>query len=211
MNEPAAADDDALERAVVGDPNPPGSLTDPASRRRLAGYRGLQQALDRAATAERRMLAELDAEQQGDLAFVQQALGQLATPVARPFWQRRSVLAMAATLLVAVLVYLTQSGPRDADERYLKDAEHTLSPTGKTTDAFANFSWTMLAPGAGFYRVEIESTAGERLLESPELYMPAWSLDETAARALPERILWRVRVFNANGDFIEAREASAWR
>ena len=206
--------DERLHDLVVGDDDPASEASlDRRDRRALSQYRGIQRALDRASDSEREQLDDLDPPDPGDLDLVKGVLDPLARAPAPRSSSTVRYLTAAAGLILAVTIFAVVNKRDDPGgrETYMGNSGGRMSPAGEVDGPYSPFSWTIDAPPAGKARVQVLSENGEVVLESPELSAQEWTIDAETDRGLPDRILWRVRLFDSSGVFADSFDEWAWR
>jgi hypothetical protein len=172
----------------------------------------VRELLEDAGREERETLAELDWNQSvpgsDAVAPLVRALAQKRKLQLRAVRTRRVVMwaasAAAGVLVVGWIARLLAPPARDGARDTLLGAQTKSSckPSGPVVE-YGEFEWDLALPPQGEFELIIwddrPDAAIEAVFRKSKLHTPAWKLTPEEARALPDKIRWEVRVYDASG------------
>ncbi len=128
----------------------------------------------------------------------------------RAMW---GALAAAAILLLVWQVSVKKE-PTGVDPNVtLGTSYEAVSPVGRVS-GYTPLQWSGEVPDAGWFEVSVfgENEAGEfgLIVRSPRVYNPLWSPAEEDAQQWPDRILWKVEVFQGSTSSEAVASCQAW-
>ena len=185
-----SVDDEEVQRAFYEDPE---------LRQRYEAGRATVDLLDSAGDFHRDLAQEVDRERAVPGEDRVEAFVASRVDARRPRPSRMPLVAAAAALLLALLVWRPWSdGVPSPDGRLLGAGIEDLRPSGEV-ERFEEFTWTdsmELEPGE-WYEVVVRGADGEEVDRSEKLRAPVWSLLEGTASAWPAAIQWEVIAYDS--------------
>lgn len=132
---------------------------------------------------------------------------------------RRTALALAAAAAVLLLVWIvvpdgsSRNGSPENGPTLGSGAWEAALPVGEV-DAFERFAWRGHELPGGWYDLTILATEPDgrtrTLVEQENLTETEWTPADEESREWPDRIRWRVYVYDSSGRHVDSLGAECW-